>query len=226
MPEIKIENNIKIPSINIGMKRCCTCKIEKLLLNFSFEKSNKDGYSRRCKECKRNESKRYYKNNKEKVLLRIKKYHRTEKGKKITRDAIDRYYKTERGKESLRISSRKKYSTSNGKISSNISARIYYSLKGNKHGKHWEDLVGYTLKQLMDYLENQFENWMNWSNYGRSKNGERTWSIDHIIPISNFNFNFNFDSYEDEEFKKCWSLENLRPLDHIENIKKSNNILE
>ncbi len=71
----------------------------------------------------------------------------------------------------------------------------------------------------MNHLESKFEDWMNWDNYGRKKG---YWSVDHIKPISSF----SFSSYDDKEFKKCWALENLRPLDHIENIKKYNKIIE
>ena len=52
---------------------------------------------------------------------------------------------------------------------------------------------------------------MNWDNYGE-------WHIDHIKPISSF----IFESSEDEEFKRCWSLDNLQPMWGIENIKKGN----
>jgi len=51
---------------------------------------------------------------------------------------------------------------------------------------------------------------MNWNNYGSY------WHVDHIKPVALFNFN----APDDKEFKECWSLENLRPLEKIENIKK------
>jgi len=41
-----------------------------------------------------------------------------------------------------------------------------------------------------------------------------TWNIDHIIPHSLF----NYTSLEDEDFKKCWSLDNLRPYSAKQNI--------
>ncbi len=64
---------------------------------------------------------------------------------------------------------------------------------------------------------------MNWNNYGHpGESFVRMWVIDHILPIDSF----SFDSYEDVEFKKCWALENLRPLGYTENVKKSNKILE
>ena len=60
---------------------------------------------------------------------------------------------------------------------------------------------------------------MAWDNYGgRTEDPRKTWHIDHIIPHSSF----NYISLEDTEFQKCWALENLRPLEKIENMKKGN----
>jgi len=98
----------------------------------------------------------------------------------------------------------------NGAISSMMST----SLKGKKAGRSWEVLVGYTIGDLMKYLERQFDDKMNWDNYGSY------WHIDHIKPISLFNYIMP----EDKEFKLCWELSNLQPLEKIENIKKSNKV--
>jgi len=105
------------------------------------------------------------------------------------------------------------YSISKNRLSRNITETMRKSLKGNKGSRHWEDLVDYTLQDLMIHLEKQFKEGMNWNNMGK-------WHIDHIIPIDFFNFN----SYEDEEFKQCWALSNLQPLWASENLKKSNKI--
>ncbi|HPG52320.1 MAG TPA: hypothetical protein PLL11_17220 [Spirochaetota bacterium] len=50
---------------------------------------------------------------------------------------------------------------------------------------------------------------MTWENISK-------WHIDHIIPVSAFNFN----SPDDIDFKRCFALNNLRPLWAVENIKK------
>jgi len=89
------------------------------------------------------------------------------------------------------------------------------SLNGIKESKSWENLVNYKLEDLKNHLEKHFKSGMSWENYGE-------WHIDHIIPISNF----IIDSVESEEFKKCWSLNNLQPLWADENIKKSNKMEE
>ena len=86
------------------------------------------------------------------------------------------------------------------------------TLKGKKKGKKWTILVGYTIKDLKNHLERQFTPAMNWNNYGDY------WHIDHIKPISLFRFN-NSHSLE---FKNCWALNNLQPLEKTANMKKYN----
>ncbi len=51
---------------------------------------------------------------------------------------------------------------------------------------------------------------MSWENYGT------VWEIDHKIPIAAF----NFERPEDIDFKKCWELKNLRPLEIYKNRSK------
>lgn len=224
----KIEDNIPIPKYTErkkpikrgsnpvigGMKWCGICDIFKFLSEFNKCKSSNDGYQSKCRNCE----KEYKKDNKERISIRNKRYSKTEKYKEGVKKTLAKFRKTEKGKISARKSSAKRRSTPKGRINDTIRSGIGFSLKGNKHGKHWEDVVGYTLQQLIDHLEKQFINGMSWNNYGRNKGD---WSIDHILPISSF----NFESYNDEEFKECWSLDNLRPLDHIENMIKHNNIL-
>ena len=93
-----------------------------------------------------------------------------------------------------------------------MSTAIYQSLKGMKSGRKWETLVGYTLKDLMKHLEVQFDEKMNWNNYGSY------WWVDHKKPKDLF----YFISFDDIEFKECWALKNLQPMEKIENIIKSN----
>lgn len=47
------------------------------------------------------------------------------------------------------------------------------------------------------------------------------WEIDHIFPISAHNFN----SANDLDFKRCWSLSNLRPLWKMDNRIKHSKIM-
>jgi hypothetical protein len=93
-----------------------------------------------------------------------------------------------------------------------MASSLYKVLKEKKDGKSWKDLVGYGTKELKEHLEKQFDNKMSWDNYGIY------WHIDHIKPKTLF----NYSSPEDKEFIKCWSLNNLQPLEKITNIKKGN----
>ena len=247
MSEYKIESGIPIPKkLNYtvdGMKGCSLCYEVKSVDEFYFYKTGY--YSSRCKRCdkiyreeyrKTEHGKKLHRENQKRFIERNPeydpKYRRSVSGKINGRESQRRYReknpnynkeysKTERGRESQRKSNAKRVSTPEGKINNAIKCGIHYSLKGNKHGRHWEELVGYTSKDLMNHLESQFEDWMNWDNYSHPKGSKnRKWCIDHIVPI----FSFNFNSYDDVEFKKCWALENLRPLDFTENMKKSNKI--
>lgn len=94
-----------------------------------------------------------------------------------------------------------------------MATAICMALKGKKAGRPWEKLTGYTINDLIEHLESKFESWMTWDNYGK-------WDIDHIRPKSLF----NYEAPKDLEFKQCWALKNLQPLEHIANIKKSNHI--
>ena len=93
-----------------------------------------------------------------------------------------------------------------------MSSVLNTSLKGKKAGRHWESLVGYTVEDLIKHLESQFNEKMSWNNWGIY------WQIDHIKPKSFF----KYEKPEDEEFKKCWALENLQPLEKIANLNKGN----
>jgi hypothetical protein len=64
--------------------------------------------------------------------------------------------------------------------------------------------------------------WMTWENWGKydpktwddNDPSTWTWQLDHIIPQSDL----PYTSMQDENFKKCWSLENLRPLSAKQNF--------
>lgn len=65
---------------------------------------------------------------------------------------------------------------------------------------------------------------MNWNNRGKynykkwndNDLSTWTWQLDHIIPHANF----HYTSMTDVDFKKCWALDNLRPVSAKENILK------
>jgi len=70
-------------------------------------------------------------------------------------------------------------------------------------------LTGCTIQFLMGYLESQFREGMEWSNYGR------VWEVDHIRPCA------SFDLTEKEQQRICFHYSNLQPLFASENRAKS-----
>jgi len=117
------------------------------------------------------------------------------------------------------------------KLRKNISKLVASYLKRQGHRKSGIsilDKIGYTIEQLKNYLESQFEPWMTWDNWGpyNSKTWDDndlstwTWQIDHIIPQTAL----PYTSMEDDNFKKCWALENLRPLSAKQNLIKGNRL--
>jgi hypothetical protein len=111
---------------------------------------------------------------------------------------------------------RKTYNTPKGRINSIMSSGVGFSLKGNKNGRHWEDLVRYTVADLKTHLERLFQPGMSWDNYGT------VWEIDHKIPKSLF----CYEHPEDIDFHKAWGLQNLQPLWVSVNRKKYNKLQE
>lgn len=115
------------------------------------------------------------------------------------------------------------------RINSDISRSIRRQLKINNGTKNNESCITYlpfTTEALKQHLESQFEPWMTWDNRGKynskiwndNDQSTWTWNIDHIMPQSKL----PYTSMKDENFKKCWELENLRPLNSKQNIKEGN----
>jgi len=207
------------------MKVCTKCKESKELNDFTTDNRRTDGRQSQCRVCKnkgnslsvkKNSVKireyycHYRKANKKKISIWNKKYRDTHLEK--TKEHIRQW--TLKNKERVagqhRINERKRTSTIKGKLNKNIRSGMCTTLNGSKKGRHWETLVGFTLEELRRHLEKQFKAGMTWENYGPH------WHIDHKIPISAF----NFKTPEHIDFKRCWALENLQPLEAEKNIKK------
>jgi hypothetical protein len=154
------------------------------------------------KERKRKNHKKWSEQNKEHLSQYIKEYR--EKN-------VDKIKKTKREYERNRKASDPIY-----KLISNFRTAIYQVLKESnvEKNKHYFDVLQYTPEELMVHLESQFKDSMNWDNYG-------FWHVDHKLAITHF----NIQEMGDEEFMRCWSLENLQPMWAEENIRKSNKII-
>jgi hypothetical protein len=100
------------------------------------------------------------------------------------------------------------------RVKSCVSAALRKSLRGEKGGRKWEEIVGYTVDDLIAHLERQFRAGMTWETYGRK------WEIDHIRPVSLFELEKGV-----AEIRACWALSNLRPLCARENRSKGARLL-
>lgn len=188
------------------MKTCCTCKSEKPFGQFNKNRSTKDGYQKQCNDCRLLAQQKYRNESTGKDTL--KRYHSSDKGRERVRENTKKYRQTKKYVESWKKTSKK------NRLHQTISTRMRQSLNGCKYNRKWESLVNYTLEGLKQHLELQFQEGMDWSNHGLYG-----WHIDHVRPIDSF----DIESYDDDDFKECWSLSNLQPLWWQDNLRKSNN---
>lgn len=173
----------------------------------------------------------YRKNNKEKIKLHNKRYGEKNR-KKISiknkiyneknREKISAQKKIYNEKNKEKIRTQKNIYEKNRrktdfkfKLNNNMSCLIRYSLKnGNgKNGYHWEDLVPYTIDDLIKRLKKTLPKNYMWKDY---INGRTNLQIDHKIPVAVH----NFKSYTDTDFQRCWALKNLQLLPALENMVK------
>jgi hypothetical protein len=194
-----------------------------------------------CGDCIKIRNAAYYLKNRNKVLSRAKEYYQENKDKILERNREyannnDRseYYKMyyDGRSESKKQYSVKRYQENREEIikkqgkyhkrklqenpelrlRENISRLVRFQITKNgstKSGSKIFDYLPYSLEELKYHLESLFQEGMTWDNYGK-------WHIDHIISQSKL----PFSSMEDENFLKCWSLDNLQPLWAEDNFKK------
>lgn len=98
-------------------------------------------------------------------------------------------------------------------IANRLRSRLNKAIQGKKAGSAVKDL-GCSIQHLKLHLELFWDKGMNWDNYG---NKEGQWSLDHAVPLSNFNLTNR------QQFLEANHFSNLQPMWHTENIIKSNN---
>lgn len=217
--------------------------INKLCKNCNCIITNRHNNIKYCKKCRDKQkniySKKFYSKNKEKILEYSKNWEEKNKEKRtIQKKEYQKKYKKDiRKYQNKWKTENKKYKENRAKqirekrkndpafrLKENMSRHIRTALKKNnvsKNRKSYLDYIGYTIQELKQHIELLFESWMNWDNQDRylvknwDDNDPSTWKwqIDHIIPQEDL----PYTSMEDENFKKCWGLSNLRPLSAKQN---------
>lgn len=191
------------------------------MLQFSKNRSCKDGLQEQCKACNREnylskrdlriaKSKEYNRKNKEKVYAKNKAYR--QKNKESVGHQRAMYQKIKRSQiNAQQAMYRKKRSDTDisFKIANNLRSRFKQAIKKNfKSGSAVRDL-GCSVEYLRKYLESKFQegmSWENWSIYG--------WHIDHIKPLS------SFDLTDRNQLLEACHYTNLQPLWAVDNWKK------
>lgn len=200
------------------IKICNGCKIPKELDQFSKDKTRSDGLSYKCKICAKTITKNsvaknkikyiqkqneYYQNNKKEHLLRNKNYI---KKNKIKYNLYQKEYNI-KNKDKIKIykNQYKLYQYNNNveyKILVLLRSRLRTVLNSsniNKSNKTIE-LLGCTIEQFKQHLEQQFKPEMNWLNHGE------IWEIDHIKACDNFDLTIIENQF------KCFHYSNMQPL--------------
>lgn len=172
------------------MKVCKHCNIQKSLDHFYIEYRNNLPRTI-CKDCHKIRNKKYYHDNKDKIIENCKKY--VQKNIEKTRRYQNEFYKK---RNKIRRDSEPEF-----KLKITLRNRLRDSLKGKYQSNSAIKNLGCSIEELKIYLESKFQpgmTWDNWNLYG--------WHLDHIIPLSHFNL------LNEDERKIACHYTNLQPM--------------
>jgi len=206
------------PIDQINNKICNKCKKELPKTQFCLSGNGLQGW---CKDCKKQ-------NKIETKAADIDKYRAMEKKHRIKskqnflkraqenpnivaeRKQLSKRWEAENKeyrKEYIRqLRTRRLQSDPSYKIRINLRNRFKQAVFGMSFSKNVQSIVGCSIDDFKLHLENQFEPWMNWGNYGVPKNGDTKWQMDHIIPLS------CFDPQDQNEIYIFFNYRNIQPL--------------
>jgi translation elongation factor EF-4 len=204
----KIQQEIRDSNNNIIQLSCITCLQIKDISHFFRCKQRSSGYLSYCKECKKEERKKYYEKNKERFLKYTKEYIEANREKHRIREKNWRQRNKNKIKEKRKKRAKQFPSL---KLKNTISRRILAILKKNKITKkdNTSKLLGTDIETAKKWIESQFTGEMSWENHGK------IWHIDHIKPCCSFDLTDISQQYE------CFNYKNLRPLLKEENLRKA-----
>jgi hypothetical protein len=176
----------------------------------AYEEANKEKIAERGKA--------YREANKEKFDERLRAYYQANKDKIAEQKRA--YYKENKdeiNKRSIDYHKKRMATDPAFKMRRRISGSVSKALKkqGKTKGGSTFSALPYTPLDLVEHIEKQFDETMTWDNYGSY------WDLDHIYPQSLL----PYTSLEDENFQKCWALNNLQPLEKMANIRKGNKVV-
>lgn len=200
--------------------------MEKTQYNKKYYLENKDRlnneskeYSEKNKEAISSNKKEYYNKNKKEIAEKRRAYYLKNKEKIKIRKKLYRLNNKLKVAKTKSKSQKKALSTPIGKLKHNIRAAIRRSLIDSGYDKNYssEKILGCTIEFFKQYIESQFEPWMNWENKGLYNGNENYgWDLDHILPLSS--------AKTEEDILKLNNYKNIQPLCSYINrdVKKDN----
>lgn len=183
-------------------KVCSFCKEWKDLTEFHNNKGAADGLGYDCKICVI-ERRKDYESGPGKA---IKKAYNASSSGKSSKQA---YKASSKGKERRReYEAQQRISNLPYRIKKTLSERIRGTVLGKKSAQT-RALLGCSIDDFLSYVEEKFQEGMNWGNYGLDG-----WEIDHIRPCA------SFDLTDPEAQSECFHYSNLQPLWASDNRRK------
>ena len=213
-----------------------------IFTDFYKNRMCKDGYRNYCKKCcgisqqKYNESVREtflqnkrekYQKNKEKISNQKRDYYNTNRPiilERVKNWKIDNPTKVKEWKEENKENinqSQKEYREK--RMETDVLFRTTIHLRkligGSFNRRNWTknsktfDILGCDVETFIQHIENQFQDGMNWDNYGK-----KGWNYDHIIPLAS--------ATTEEEIYKLNHYTNFQPLWWHENLSKGDKLPE
>jgi len=218
------------------MKQCTKCNEIKELLDFSRNRSTRDGLECWCKKCKNgyhsSEKARKDRTARENTPEFIEKRLQTDRIRSKTdkfKETRKKYNEKEEVKEKTKTYRQKPEAKAARnalvkerrktdplfKMSENIKRAVRQSIKRGNFTKlsSINMYLGCSMEEFRIHIELQFSLGMSWDNYGF---GMDKWNIDHFIPLASAN--------SAKELFKLNHYSNLRPMWQTDNLKKSNKI--
>jgi len=182
------------------MKICNKCKINKDDVHYNIRGNG--SLRSRCRECEKEDCKKYKLQNKDKISAYTKKYcngPRQEYRRKNRKRLNQKNAEYVRNKRKVDIKFKLK-----GNLRSLI--KNAFKRKFTKKSKKTLDILGCDYQEFIIHMENKFDINMSWENYGYY------WEIDHIIPLNS--------AVSEEDMIKLNHFSNLQPLETSENRRK------
>jgi hypothetical protein len=169
-----------------GRRRCKLC----------YNKHKKKSTPEQREEYNRRRKEKYYENHEEELeKSKLWKKRNPEKVVEYRRGYMSGYEKKRMENDPLYNVSRT--------VRNLIKCSIYH--KGFTKNSRTFEILGCSYEELKEQIESQFEDWMNWDNYGLYNGEEKYgWDLDHIVPVSSAEC--------EEDIYKLNHYSNIQPL--------------